>query len=134
MWFGDKCVGSDGAGAGSDDDPSSFGTPVRITANPKNFSAYVLVPNHPTGKDHIFIDRLGYRPRNDEDARALANAYVNQAHDQVAAGTFELGGGDEFGRRIMIVVEIRGLRLRSGWLLRPDGTLVLATPFTGFAS
>ncbi|MDP9370256.1 MAG: hypothetical protein M3Q03_18615 [Chloroflexota bacterium] len=94
----------------------------------------MLVPNHPTGKDHIFIDRLGYRPRNEEDAYELADIYVAQAQIRMAAGEFELGERDEFGQRITIVVEVRGLRLRSGWLFQPDGTLALATPFTGFAS
>ena len=131
--LGDECVGNEGDESEGDDDPTAFGTPLRITANPSKFSAYVLVPNHPTGKDRIFIERLGYRPRNDEDARTLANAYISQAHAQIAAGAFEMRESDEFGRRIMIMVEIGGLRLLSGWLLRPDGTLTLATPFTGFA-
>jgi uncharacterized protein DUF6883 len=107
--------------------------PSRVIADPRKFTEYVLVPGHSTGKDRIFIDRLGYRPRSEEDARNLVETYVAQARERITARTYELGEADEFGQRLTIEIELRGTTVLSGWILRPDGTLWLATPFTGFA-
>lgn len=67
-----------GHGKGQNGDAPSI-IPFRIVADPRKFTEYVLVPGHPKGEDHIFIGRLGYRPRNEEDGGAIAKAYVAQA-------------------------------------------------------
>jgi hypothetical protein len=107
--------------------------PVRIIADPRKFTEYVLVPDHPKGKDRIFIDRLGYRPRSDEDAQTLVQTYVSQAKERIAAREFRLGETDEFGQRVTIEIELRGTTNLSGWILQPGGTLWLVTPFAGVA-
>jgi hypothetical protein len=107
--------------------------PVDIVADPRKFSEYVLVPDHPKGKDRIFVARLGYRPRSEEDARVLAQTYVSQALERIAAGEYAVGDGDEFGQRVTIEIELRGTTILSGWILQPGGTLWLVTPFAGFA-
>lgn len=123
-------VGEDG----DSNEPSSkpLSPPRLVVADPRKFSHYVLEPANADGKDHIFINLLGYRPRNAEDAAALSTIYVAQARDRLAEGAYETGSEDKFGRRVTIAIALKGLVLRTGWLLRPDGTLTLATPFAGF--
>ena len=103
-----------------------------IVASPAKFLDYVLVPGHPSGKDGIFLGRFSYRPRNEEDARTLAASYMEQARHSLETGDVEIDEEDEFGRRVVIAIEVRGVLVRSAWLLRPDGTFDLVTPFSGF--
>jgi len=93
----------------------------------------VLEPDNADGKDYVFINLLGYRPRSTDDANRLAALYVAQAKERIAEGAYRLGGKDKFGQRVTIDIDIGGLSLRSGWILRPDDILALATPFAGFA-
>jgi hypothetical protein len=120
------------ANEGKDASSPHFPLPRLIVASPVKFLNYVLVPGHPSGKDRIFLGRLGYRPRNEEDARTLAATYMEQARRKLEAGDVVIGEADEYGRRVVIAIEIRGALVRSAWLLRPDGTFDLVTPFTGF--
>lgn len=117
--------------------PPSNGTPPTalgaVEGDPRKFSAYVLVPGHPTGNDRIFLGRLGYRPYSEEDAQRLLATYIEQARERFARREYTLGKRDEHGRRYTIEIELKGTRILSGWILRPDGTLWLATPFAGFA-
>jgi len=53
-------------------------SPRLIVADPRKFSHDVLDPARAAGKDHIFIELLGFRPRNPEDARTLSATYVEQ--------------------------------------------------------
>jgi hypothetical protein len=49
---------------------------TQIIGDYRKFLNYVLVPNHKTGKDKIFIDTLGFRPNSNEDALiAFINLY-----------------------------------------------------------
>jgi hypothetical protein len=114
-------------------DASSPTVPRLVTANPRKFSHYVLVPGHESGKDAIFLGRFGYRPHNQEDARSLAALYVAQAQAKLAAGDYTTREDDEFGRRYVIEIELHDTVIRSAWLLRPNGALDLITPFSGFA-
>lgn len=107
--------------------------PTRFVANRRKFSAYVLVPGEKSGKDGVFIDLLGFRARSEDDALTLAETYMAQARERFLAGEVTPALADGYGQRYTIVVEIRGVRLRTGWIFRPDGTLWLVTPFTGFA-
>ena len=121
-----------GGGENADDTANPPVFPRLIAASPAKFRDYVLVPGHPSGKDVIFLGRLGFRPRNEEDARALAETYIAQARAKLAMGEYRLGEEDEFGRRYVVEIELRGTLLQSAWICRPDGTFDLATPFSGF--
>lgn len=106
--------------------------PTAVIADPKKFSGYVLDPLRARGKDGVFVGLLGYRAQSDEDAYELAATYILQARDRVSEGAYVFGIRDAYGQRMVIEIVIREVRLRSGWILRTDGTLALATPFTGF--
>lgn len=105
---------------------------VRIIADPRKFRDYVLVPNYPGGKSHIFLETLGFRPHSVVDAWALARLYEEQARQQIVACDVKFAGAVEFGERYTITIDVRGVALRTGWLLAND-VLRLATPFSGFA-
>jgi hypothetical protein len=106
---------------------------IQITGDPRKFSEYVLVPNHKSGKDKIFLGLLSYRPYNLEDAQALLVTYITQAQAKFVAQDYLVGENDRHGQRLTIVVEIRGQKLRTGWILNNQGILKLTTPFSGFA-
>ena len=113
--------------------PGPSELPDRIVASVRKFSEYVLVPGHGSGKDGVFIDLLGFRPRNAEDARELSDLYVTQARERWERGEVRAVGQDKWGRRFEIEIEVRTVRVISGWVLRDDNVLWLATPFSGFA-
>jgi hypothetical protein len=106
---------------------------TQITGDLRKFSEYVLVPNHKSGKDRIFIGRLGYRPNSLTDAEELLEAYISQAIVKFAKKEYIVGEADSYGQRFTIIVEMRGKRLFTGWILEDQGILKLATPFSGFA-
>lgn len=106
----------------------------QVIADVRKFSEYVLIPNHRSGKDKIFIDRLGYRPNNLEDAQTLQELYIHQAPTQFLAQHYTLGEGDRYRQRFTIIIEVKGELLLTGWILDSNGTLKLATPFAGFAT
>jgi len=108
-------------------------TIYQIIADVRKFSEYVLIPNHRSGKDKIFIDRLGYRPNNLEDAQTLQKLYVHQAQAQLLAQQYTLGDSDRYGQRFTIIIEVKEELLLTGWILDNNGILKLATPFAGFA-
>ncbi|KAM3112947.1 DUF6883 domain-containing protein [Phormidesmis sp. 146-33] len=105
-----------------------------ITGDFRKFSEYVLIPNHKSGKDKIFLDLLGYRPNNLDDAQTLLETYITQAQFKFAAQDYTIGEQDRHGQRFTIIVEVRSKKLRTGWILDNQGTLKLATPFSGFAN
>jgi hypothetical protein len=101
---------------------------IIVTGDPIKFSNYVLVPNHKSGKDKIFINLLGFRPNSDEDAQELLSTYISQAQTKFNLPDYIVGEKDQYGQRFTIVIEIRGKRLYTGWILGTDGILKLATP------
>jgi hypothetical protein len=107
---------------------------IQVTGDSRKFLEYVLVPNHKSGKDKIFLELLGYRPYNLEDAQALLEIHITQAQARFAAQDYLVGESDRHGQRFTIVIEIRSVRLRTGWILNNQGMLKLATPFSGFAT
>jgi len=120
-----------------------------IVGDISKFSRYVLVPDHPSGKDKIFRDSMGYAI---EDAEDPLRIYISQAHEKLARKEYAIGLmdpkeyaiglTDPYGQRFTVEVELAGkgqmlgrtYRLLSGWILDANGTLKLTTPFTGFAS
>lgn len=118
------------------DDSDPLHRPIRpeaIAGDIRKFSEYVLVPDHPLGKDRVFLALLGFRPRSLADGAALLEMYLDRAGEAVERGAYRLGEDLGYGVRCSIIVEVRGVALVSGWVLRSDGTLWLATPFSGFA-
>ena len=55
-----------------------------------------------------------------------------QARRKLETGDVEIDEEDEYGRRVVIAIEIRGVSVRSVWISRRDGTFDLVTPFSGF--
>ncbi len=106
--------------------------PHSIIVDPRKFSHYVLDPDNAEGKDRIFLDWLGYRPRSVEDARTLAGIYPEQARISMGRGTYDTSRQDEHGRRYVIPINLSDIQIRSVWILRPDSVLSLVTPFSGF--
>ena len=107
--------------------------PDAIAGDPRKFTEYALVPTHPLGKGRVFLGLFGFRPRSSEDAAFLLQTYLDQARAAVGRGDYRLGEDLGYGVRCSIIVEVRGVPLVSGWILRPDNTLWLTTPFSGFA-
>jgi len=106
---------------------------ARVIADPRKFREYVLVPGHSTGKDRIFLGTLGFRPASAADAWELARLYEAQARERIASEDVQFARPTPFGVLCTIVVTVRGVSLRTAWLLSED-ELRLITPFTGFAS
>ena len=107
--------------------------PAAIIVDPRKFLEYVLVPGGAGGKSEVFLGLLGFRPGNSEDALELVTIYAGQAADRVEVGDYALSLRDEHGQRITITIEVRGVPLRTGWMVEPEGALRLLTPFSGFA-
>ncbi len=105
---------------------------ITVTGDIRKFLEYVLVPQHRTGKDKIFINQLGYRPHNLADATELLALYIEQAEIKFAQGDYLWHEADKYGQRFTIEIEVRGRVLLTGWILDNAGNLKLATPFTGF--
>jgi hypothetical protein len=92
--------------------------------------------NH--GKDRVFRS-FGYGPEHSEE---LAAEFTRQAMERYAAQDFVPGVADQYGQRIRIRIDLVGrgeaagrtAAILSGWMIRPDGSLTLSTPFTGFAT
>jgi RHS repeat-associated protein len=102
------------------------------SADPRKFAEFAFT----TDKAPVFRS-LGYAP---EDADTLAREFERQAAENLLSGDFTLGDLDKYGQRINIEIELRGVGasadkvsyLKSGWMIRPDGTVTLNTPMSGF--
>jgi hypothetical protein len=66
--------------------------------------------------------------------------WEQQAAAKFAKGEYTLGKLDQYGQRINIEIEVRGIgdaagktsHMRSGWMIQSDGSIKLNTPFSGF--
>lgn len=102
----------------------------------RKFSDYVFKEGADHGKDKVFRS-LGY---GKEHSETLAREYEKQAMEKVARGEYQLGKADQYGQRIDVEIELKGVGesadkvsyLKSGWMKYPDGSIKLNTPFTGF--
>lgn len=89
------------------------------------------------GKDAVFRS-FGYAAG---DSEALANSFAQQGAANFDAGNFMMGNLDQFGQRITIPIRLvgqgdaagRATTVLSGWMITPEGTVRLVTPFAGFA-
>jgi hypothetical protein len=106
-------------------------------ATVRKFSDYIFKPGATHGKDRVFRS-YGYGPEHSE---FLASDFTRQATARYAARDFTLGTADQYGQRLTIPIDLigrgdasgRSTTILTGWMLRPDGSLTLNTPFTGFA-
>ena len=111
------------------------GSPGAI-APVEKFSQYIFKEGATHGKDTVFRS-LGYDASHSE---SLAHLWSKQAANKYAKGDYTLGKLDEFGQRINISIELPGIgeaaekmsHLKSGWMILPDGSIKLNTPFSGF--
>ena len=100
------------------------------------FEDYIFKPGATHGKNKIF-ESLGY---GREHSQELAKLYEKQASEKFARGEYTLGIKDQYGQRINIEIELPGTGsasgktsyLKSGWMIKPDGSISLNTPFSGF--
>nr|WP_203699704.1 hypothetical protein [Asanoa iriomotensis] len=75
-----------------------------------------------------------------EHSEQLAADFTRQGTARFAAGEYTRGRADQHGQRITIPIDLvgrgeaagRSTTVKSGWMIRPDGSLTLNTPFTGF--
>jgi hypothetical protein len=106
------------------------------TADVRKFSEYIFKDGAAPGKDIVFKE-LGYTAN---DSQMLTDLYKQQAATKYAANDYTLGRLDSFGQRINIEIELNGVGnaagktsyIKSGWMIQPDGSISLNTPFTGF--
>ncbi|WP_423751940.1 DUF6883 domain-containing protein [Heliobacterium chlorum] len=88
------------------------------------------------GKDVVFKN-LGYTKETADD---LIKIYQEQATQKYAKGEYTLGKNDQYGQRIDIEIELPRIGdatgetsyLKSGWMIKEDGSITLNTPFSGF--
>jgi filamentous hemagglutinin len=115
-----------------DDLPAAADGGATATADVAKFSGYAFVTN----KAPIF-ESYGYTAADSQD---LADLYVQQAAQRFADGDYRLGEFDQYGQRITIQIDLPGQGaatglstiLDTGWMIEPDGSIRLLTPFAGF--
>lgn len=122
----------------NEDSSCSEGTlkSVNVNADSRKFSEYIFKDGAAPGKDVVYKN-MGYGMK---DSQALTNMYKEQAALKYAKGEYTLGKANLFGQRINIEIELPGIGdaagktsyLKSGWMIKPDGSLLLNTPFSGF--
>lgn len=72
-----------------------------------------------------------------DDARRLQTEMERQAREKYLLGEYELGKLNRYGQRINITIEIprrdqQGMAsFISGWMVKPNGELLLNTPYGG---
>ncbi len=109
---------------------------ARATAPVQKFADYVFRRGATHGKDAVFRE-LGYA---EEHSARLAKMWEEQGAAKFANGEYTLGKLDQYGQRIDIEIEVPGIgsasgktsHMRSGWMVQPDGSIKLNTPFSGF--
>jgi hypothetical protein len=115
----------------------SVGELVNIYVDKRKFSDYIFNKQYDDGKEKVFAD-LGYSKK---DSDLLTKIYTDQAKENYTKGNYILGIKDEYGQRITIEIKLDsiGLKydktsyLKSGWMVKEDGSLSLNTPFSGFS-
>jgi len=120
------------------DEAAAIGGGIGKTTAPiEKFSNYIFKGGATHGKDAVFKS-LGYGA---QDSVKLAKMWEEQAALKFANGEYTLGKLDQYGQRINITIHVPGVgasagkssSITSGWMIRPDGTITLNTPFSGFS-
>ena len=100
------------------------------------FAEYIFDKAKYPGKSAPF-EGLGY---GKDQSSQLAQMWEQQAATKYASGDFNIGYRDIYGQRINIEIVVPGIGeaigktsyMKSGWIILPDGSIKLATPFSGF--
>jgi hypothetical protein len=108
----------------------------KVIVDSRKFSEYIFKDGAAPGKDVVFKN-LGY---NINDSKLLTKIYQEQGAAKYASGNYTLGKLDNFGQRINIEIELNGVGsaksktsyINSGWIIKPDNSISLNTPFSGF--
>jgi hypothetical protein len=109
---------------------------TEIVTPVEKFSQYVFKAGDPSGKGAIFRS-LGYSAK---DSKHLSQLYSKQASRNIANGRFTRGDVTQYGQRITMNVNVAGrgasagknYQVKTGWLIRNNGSVTLSTPFSGF--
>lgn len=108
-----------------------------VSADMRKFTEYIFKDGAAPGKDVVYKN-LGYSMENSE---ALTKNYIEQAMKKYKKGQYQINGDPtQYGQKINIEIELPGIGdaagktsyLKSGWMIRPDGSITLNTPFSGF--
>ena len=108
-----------------------------VSADMRKFTEYIFKDGAAPGKDVVYKN-LGYSMENSE---ALTKNYVEQAMTKYKNGQYQINGDPtQYGQKINIEIELPGIGdaagktsyLKSGWMIRQDGSITLNTPFSGF--
>ncbi len=100
------------------------------------YISYIFKEGATHGKDAIYRG-LGYTA---EHSAQLAKTYQSQAAKLFSQGRYTAGEMTQYGQRISIGINLRGVgaasgksaHIKSGWMIRKDGSISLSTPFSGF--
>ncbi len=98
----------------------------------EKFTGYIFNDFYNNGKKQLF-ELWGYTI---SDSAALKAEMEKQAYCAYLASEYELGTLDRFGQRITICVTLIGksrknLSFKTGWMVYPNGKIVLSTPYGG---
>lgn len=69
------------------------------------------------------------------DAEELKNTIEKQAKLAYSVGDYALGKLNDYGQRINVIIELKrknkegSITFRSGWMIYPNGRIVLTTPY-----
>ena len=106
---------------------------AKATSPIKKFAEYLFNPNNPKngGKAELF-ELWGY---DKADSQWMVEESQRQARKKYIAGEYSLGKLDEYGQRIHIQMSVpdratgEAKFFRTAWMARPNGELVLVTPY-----
>ena len=104
-------------------------TKAHAVSGIEKFRDYVFAPKHfGKGKVALFKE-WGYTI---DDSEELRNTYAEQALLAYKSGQYKRKKLDEHGQQLAIPVSLNAKKFYSGWMLRPEGEIVLITPFGGW--
>ena len=100
----------------------------------RKFSEYIFDVEKSRGKTILF-ELWGY---NVADSEFLQQLYITQAIQKYCAGQYVYKGAGMEYTRAEIIIDIPdktggAQHIKSGWCIMPQGTIKLATPFSGYA-
>lgn len=104
---------------------------IKSECSIEKFTNYVFVSSLIDDKKQLF-ELWGY---DIMDSEYLQQEFINQAKLAYSVGDYELVLLNEYGQRINIVITLKRkdkneyVSFRSGWMVYPNGRIVLATPY-----
>ena len=95
----------------------------------RKFTGYIFAEKYKNnGKFKIFYEDLGYTIN---DSYFLQQEFCRQASMLYLNGKYTLHNLDDRGQRITIIISLKDKRIKTGWMVCPDGRTQNATPFSG---